>query len=42
MSYQAANEAIARLVRDEMLREMTGRNYDRLFASNRVLNIVDG
>jgi Fic family protein len=42
VSYQAANEAIAQLVRDEMLREMTGRNYDRLFASNRVLNIVEG
>jgi Fic family protein len=42
VSYQAANESVSRLVRDGILREMTGRNYDRLFASTRVLNIIEG
>lgn len=42
VSYQAANEAIGKLVEDEILTEMTGRNYDRLFASVRVLNIIEG
>jgi len=42
VSYQAANEAIAKLVRDGILAEMTGRNYDRLFAATRVLAIVEG
>jgi len=41
VSYQAANEAVSRLVKDGVLREMTGRNYNRLFASGRVLNIVE-
>lgn len=42
VSYQAANEAVARLVKDDILHETTGRNYDRLFASVRVLRIVEG
>lgn len=42
VSYQAANEAIAKLVKDQILEEMTGRNYDRLFAALRVLRIVEG
>ena len=41
VSYQAVNEAVAKLVRDGILQEMTGRNYDRLFASTRVLRIVE-
>jgi hypothetical protein len=41
VSYQAVNEAVAKLVRDGILEEMTGRNYDRLFASTRVLRIVE-
>jgi Fic family protein len=41
VSYQAANEAIGRLVRDGVLREVSGRNYDRLFASSRVLLIIE-
>jgi Fic family protein len=42
VSYQAANEAVARLVRDGVLRETTGRNYSRVFAATRVLTIVEG
>jgi Fic family protein len=42
VSYQAANEAVARLVADGILTEMTGRNYARLFAAPRVLRIVEG
>jgi Fic family protein len=42
VSYQAANEAIGKLVEGGILKEMTGRNYDRVFASARVLNIVEG
>lgn len=42
VSYQAANEAIAKLVKDGILQEMTGRKYDRLFAATRVLRIVEG
>jgi len=41
VSYQAANEAIAKLVNDGILAEMTGRNYDRLFAARRVLRIIE-
>ncbi|HEY5197240.1 MAG TPA: Fic/DOC family N-terminal domain-containing protein [Solirubrobacteraceae bacterium] len=41
VSYQAANEAIAKLVNAEILEEMTGRNYDRLFAARRVLRIIE-
>jgi Fic family protein len=41
VSYQAANEAIAKLVDAEILEEMTGRNYDRLFAARRVLRIIE-
>jgi hypothetical protein len=40
--HQAANEAIAKLVKDGILEEMTGRNYARLFASRRVLRILEG
>lgn len=42
VSYQAANEAVSKLVAGGLLKEMTGRNYDRLFASIRVLNIIEG
>ncbi len=42
VSYQAANEAISRLVRDGVLEEMTGRKYGRLFASRRVLATIEG
>jgi Fic family protein len=42
VSYQTANEAVARLVRDGILREMTGRNYARLFMAERVLTVVEG
>lgn len=41
VSYQAANEAIGKLVSDGILHEMTGRNYDRLFASRKVLEIIE-
>jgi Fic family protein len=42
VSYQAANEAVSKLVADGILEEMTGRNYDRLFASPSVLRIIEG
>ena len=42
VSYQAANEAVAKLVEDGILQEMTGGTYDRVFASIRVLNIIEG
>lgn len=42
VSYQTANEAVARLVRDGVLREVTGRKYARLFVAERVLAIVEG
>lgn len=42
VSYQAANEAVSKLVEGGLLKETTGRNYDRLFASIRVLNIIEG
>ena len=41
VSYQAANEAIGRLVKDGILDEISGRNYDRLFAARRVLVIIE-
>jgi Fic family protein len=41
VSYQAANDAIARLVRDGVLEEMTGRKYGRLFTSRRVLATIE-
>lgn len=41
VSYQAVNEAVRRLVEDGVLRETTGRNYNRLFAAPRVLAIVE-
>jgi Fic family protein len=42
VSYQAANDAIARLVRDDVLEEMTGRKYARLFMARRVLATIEG
>ena len=42
VSYQAANQAVAQLVRDGILVEITGRNYDRVFAATRVLAIIEG
>lgn len=42
VSYPAANEAIAKLVRDGVLTEMTGRSYARLFGASRVLQILEG
>jgi len=41
VSYQAVNEAVRRLVKDGVLLEMTGRNYNRLFAAPRVLAIIE-
>ncbi len=41
VSYQAANQAVARMVTDGILTEMTGRNYARLFAAERVLRIIE-
>lgn len=41
VSYQAVNEAVRRLVTDGVLRELTGRNYNRLFSAPRVLTIVE-
>ncbi|HYI98855.1 MAG TPA: Fic/DOC family N-terminal domain-containing protein [Thermoleophilaceae bacterium] len=41
VSYQTANEAVARLVRDGILKEMTGRSYARLFMADRVLTVVE-
>lgn len=41
VSYQAVNKAIAKLVRDGLLEELTGRAYDRSFASVRALRIVE-
>jgi Fic family protein len=42
VSYQAANHGIARLVEEGVLEEMTGRNYDRVFGSPTVLQIIQG
>ena len=39
-TFQAANQAIARLVERGLLREITGRPQNRLFACERVLTIV--
>ncbi len=42
VSYPTANSAIQRLVDLQALREMTGRNYGRLFASTELLAIFNG
>ncbi len=41
VSYQAANTAIAKLVENGILVEITGRTYRRVFASRQVLRIVE-
>jgi len=41
VSYQATNKAVAKLVADGLLEELTGRSYDRFFASVRALRIVE-
>lgn len=41
VSYPAANQAVARLVELGILRELTGRNYDRVFGSTEVIQIMD-
>jgi Fic family protein len=40
VSYQAANNGIQRLLAESVLEEMTGRNYDRIFGSQRVLALI--
>lgn len=40
-TFEAANQAIARLVQHGVLREVTGRRVNRLFACMAVLNIVN-
>jgi hypothetical protein len=40
VSYQAANSAISRLTGARVLRELTGRNYARVFAADEVLRII--
>jgi Fic family protein len=42
VSYQAANKGIQRLLDEGVLEEMTGRSYGRIFASPRVLVLVQG
>jgi hypothetical protein len=39
-SFMAANQAVARLVAEGVLREATGRKVNRLFVCNPVLKIV--
>lgn len=39
-SFQAANQAVARLVEFGLLREITGKNMNRLFVCDRVLRIT--
>ena len=41
VSYPAANQAIARLVDLGLLKELTGRNYGRMFGCRRVIDILD-
>jgi Fic family protein len=41
VSYQAANNAVLRLVEAGVLREITGRRYGRLFVAQDVLKIVE-
>ncbi|MEO8093273.1 MAG: Fic family protein [bacterium] len=40
VSYQAANQGIKRLVNEGILEEITGRTYGRVFASQRILTIL--
>ena len=40
VSYQAANNGMQRLLDEHVLEEMTGRRYDRMFASRRVLALL--
>jgi len=40
VTYQAANKAIKRLVREGLLDEMTGRSYGRIFRATAVLDIL--
>jgi Fic family protein len=40
VSYQAANNGIQRLFDEQVLEEITGRNYDRVFGSRRVLGLI--
>lgn len=42
VSYQAANNAVSRLVQANVLREVTGRRYDRVFVAPDVLDILEG
>jgi hypothetical protein len=39
-SFEAANQAVLRLVEFGLLREITGRKMNRLFACDRVLRIT--
>jgi Fic family protein len=40
VTYEAANSAVARLVAEGILREMTGRSYGRLFTAPRVVDVL--
>jgi Fic family protein len=40
-SFEAANQAVARLVENEILREITGKPQDRLFVCNQVLTLIE-
>lgn len=40
VSYQAANNGVQRLLAEGVLEEMTGRRYDRMFASRRILALL--
>lgn len=40
VTFQAANNAIARLVEEGVLREVTGRSYARLFTSPHVIDLI--
>lgn len=41
VTYPAANAAVGRLVEVGLLKEMTGRNYDRVFAAAEILDILE-
>lgn len=41
VSYQAANNAISRLVEPGVLREATGRRFGRVFVADRLLAIIE-
>jgi Fic family protein len=40
-SFEAANQAVSRLVRQGILREVTGRRQDRLFVCSEVVSIIE-